>query len=70
MKDFDAKTMRELRAYLGHNGCECRVRIGNGGWVRRHGSPDTTDRSMDYWHDIGWAWDLVDEMRRQGTIYI
>lgn len=47
------ETLEEIRTLLGHNGVECRVRINRAGRITRHGAPDPTDRSMDYWQDMG-----------------
>jgi len=46
-------THAEIREKLGHNGAECRVKITKDGRVLRHGSPVETDRSKDYWQDMG-----------------
>lgn len=58
-------TDRAIREYLGHNGVECRVRIGRDGRVERYGSPNTTDRSKDFWAYMGtrayWAWQVEHE---------
>lgn len=50
---LNAEYLRALRLELGHNGAECRVRIHDDGRIERHGSPEPTDRSHDYWHDMG-----------------
>ena len=46
-------TNQQIREYLGHNGSECRVRISRDGRITRHGSPNPTDRSQDFWAYMG-----------------
>jgi len=45
-------TDKAIREYYGHNGAECVVTIKRNGEIHRYGSPDPTDRSMDYWHYV------------------
>lgn len=54
-------TNKQIRDYLGHNGCECRVRITRDGRVLRYGSPEPTDRSRDYWSYMGAVADIQAE---------
>jgi hypothetical protein len=57
-------TDHQIRQHYGHNGLECRVtvsRLGDGR-VMRHGSPDPTDRSKDFWTVIGSRVDAVREI--------
>lgn len=51
-----------IRAYFGHNGVECRVKIKNDGTVLRHGHPESTNRSADVWIYLGEAADLLREI--------
>jgi hypothetical protein len=44
---------REIRAYYGHNGVECIVRIKRDGTIERFGSAMPTDRSKDFWMLVG-----------------
>ena len=46
-------TNKQLREYLGHNGSECVVTISRQGVVKRYGSPDPFERSMDFWQYMG-----------------
>lgn len=55
---------KEIRRYLGHNGVECRVRIGRDGMIYRYGSPDVSDRSKDRWEMLGCKTDCIFEMRQ------
>jgi len=57
-------TDNEIRKYLGHNGCECRVRVLPNGQVERYGSRDPFDRSKDFWAFMGWRQDIAREMQR------
>lgn len=59
-------TDKAIRDYMGHNGAECRVRVTRDGRVLRHGSPEPTDRSRDYWAWLGWRDDIVERMGREG----
>jgi len=59
MTKFSNKAIRE---YLGHNGCECRVRISRDGSITRYGSPNPFDRSMDFWAPAGHVDDVTKDM--------
>lgn len=61
-------TDKAIRAYLGHNGHECRVRISRDGMVSRYGSPEPTDRSKDYWQYVGYRDQLADQMAWESSI--
>ena len=58
MKVTDA----DIREIYGHNGHECHVQIRKNGEVVRYGSPDPTDRSMDFWAQIGWREDIAEQI--------
>ena len=51
-----------IRAYCGHNGHECKVRITDDGEVHRYGSPDPVDRSQDHWTYLGTVDELLHEI--------
>jgi hypothetical protein len=55
-------TNKTIREFLGHNGCECRVRIGRDGIVHRYGAPTPTDRSKDFWTIVGTRAEVAREM--------
>jgi hypothetical protein len=55
-------TDKAIRKYYGHNGVECRIRIGKDGLIHRHGSPNPTDRSKDFWAIICTHDEAVREM--------
>lgn len=54
-----------IRRYLGHNGRECRVRISKDGSVMRYGSPNTLDRSCDYWAWMGTVESIRMDMHKE-----
>ena len=56
-------TDADIRRYLGHNGVECKVRIKRNGDVCRYGSPEPTDRSLDFWVWIGKRHAIVREIQ-------
>ena len=56
---------KQVREYLGHNGYECRVRISRTGDVTRYGSPDSSDRAHDYWHDMGTVFKILQQIDRE-----
>jgi len=47
-----------IREYFGHNGHKCKVFLRQGGIIERYGSPDPTDRSLDFLHLVGFADDF------------
>ncbi len=62
-------TDREIREHMGHNGVECRVRITRDGKVERHGSPEPTDRSADYWAAMGTREEIARQIQRERSGY-
>lgn len=60
-------TDKEIRAYLGHNGRECRVRIQKDGAVLRNGSADHFDRSQDGWLYVGTRSQFVADITAERT---
>lgn len=55
-------TNKEIREYLGHNGRECCVVIRRNGEVHRFGSPDTSNRSGDFWAYMGYRDELAEQI--------
>lgn len=60
-------TDKWVREYCGHNGHECEVRIQRDGKVIRNGHPDPTNRTMDYWHFVGYKDDIRKEIEEIWT---
>tara|TARA_R110001632_G_C11135211_1_gene395390 strand:+ start:169 stop:363 length:195 start_codon:yes stop_codon:yes gene_type:complete len=59
------KTNQEIREYLGHALPECRVVIHRNGEIERYGSPDPSDRSQDFWANMGTVEEIFAQMQRE-----
>lgn len=55
---------KQIRKHLGHNGCECIIRVSRDGRVMRFGSRVPSDRSQDYWILEGHKDEIVLQIER------
>ena len=58
-------THKQIREFLGHNGDERKVRITRDGLVLTYGSTDHTDRSKDFWAEVGTVEGVAAQIERE-----